>query len=341
MRALLALGVAARTVAAPAARASRSFAPPAACRRTSPASFREPLGFQQTDSGQYFVFDRRAHAVFTIAGDAAKKIVDIGAEPGRVLDPTRLRPRSRPTAASSSPTRRCGGRASRSSPRTAAASAASRCRSARSRACMLDSARPERHRLDPVHRRHASSSTSRRAGGLVSELELYGTPDPHLRRRCAPTGHEADANVHLALNVGPAARRSRPAASTSCSRPASRCSASTTRRGTLLFERHIEGPEVDEYLRTMPTRWPTRRTEDGDVLPLVPPGGPDRRRRPRGTALDRADVAVHLRLRRGRRQDPHGAVQGRRTADAQQPVLHEGRTRPGHAGLLRVPAINP
>jgi len=38
-------------------------------------TFRDPFGFQQTDSGQYFVFDRRAHAVYTIAGDAAKKVV--------------------------------------------------------------------------------------------------------------------------------------------------------------------------------------------------------------------------------------------------------------------------
>ena len=42
-------------------------------------------------------------------------------------------------------------------------------------------------------------------------------------------------------------------------------------KGTLLFERHVEGPEVDDYLRTMPARWPTRRTDDGDVLPVVPP----------------------------------------------------------------------
>src|SRR5829696_10159715 len=50
--------------------------------------FREPVAFQQTDAGQYFIFDRRAHAVYTIAGDAPKKILDIGSEPGRVLDPT-------------------------------------------------------------------------------------------------------------------------------------------------------------------------------------------------------------------------------------------------------------
>jgi hypothetical protein len=40
-------------------------------------------------------------------------------------------------------------------------------------------------------------------------------------------------------------------------------------RGRLLFERHIEGPEVDEYLRTMPTSWPKRKV-DATVLPVVP-----------------------------------------------------------------------
>src|SRR5215470_5944407 len=51
-------------------------------------SFRAPLAYQQTDAGQSFVFDRRAHAVYTIAGDAAKKVIEVGAEAGRVIDPT-------------------------------------------------------------------------------------------------------------------------------------------------------------------------------------------------------------------------------------------------------------
>ena len=41
--------------------------------------------------------------------------------------------------------------------------------------------------------------------------------------------------------------------------------------GKLVFERHIEGVEIDSYLRTMPTTWPTRRTDEGDVLPLIEP----------------------------------------------------------------------
>src|SRR4029079_2822200 len=51
-------------------------------------SFQKPLGFQQSDAGQYFVFDRRAHAVYSVANDAARKLTEVGAEPGRVLDPS-------------------------------------------------------------------------------------------------------------------------------------------------------------------------------------------------------------------------------------------------------------
>ena len=52
--------------------------------------FRDPAGFQRADSGQYFVFDRRAHTVHGIdAGQtSAWDVVHIGSEPGRILDPT-------------------------------------------------------------------------------------------------------------------------------------------------------------------------------------------------------------------------------------------------------------
>jgi hypothetical protein len=52
--------------------------------------FREPFAFQAGPSGQYFVFDRRGHTVFGV--DAARtsswRIVEIGAEPGRIIGPT-------------------------------------------------------------------------------------------------------------------------------------------------------------------------------------------------------------------------------------------------------------
>src|SRR5262249_967931 len=52
--------------------------------------FRDASGFQQSASGQYFVFDRRSHVVFGIDArkESAWEIVHIGAEPGRIVDPT-------------------------------------------------------------------------------------------------------------------------------------------------------------------------------------------------------------------------------------------------------------
>ena len=40
--------------------------------------------------------------------------------------------------------------------------------------------------------------------------------------------------------------------------------------GALVYERHIEGHELDALLDTQPTRWPKRRVEDREV-PFVPP----------------------------------------------------------------------
>jgi hypothetical protein len=40
--------------------------------------------------------------------------------------------------------------------------------------------------------------------------------------------------------------------------------------GALLFERHIEGRELDALLDSQPTRWPRRRVQDR-VVPLVTP----------------------------------------------------------------------
>lgn len=229
--------------------------------------FREPVGFQQTDSGQYFVFDRRAHAVYTIADDAAKKVVDIGAEPGRVIDPTAfdLDPSNGSFVVADAPRRQ---------PRVQVFTADGR----RFSGFTLPEREKPRLTLDTMVLNGIGSIqyTGRsilinqpEAGALVSELEPYGTPIRAFGQLRA-TGHEADQNVHLALNTGlPLAD---PAGGYyfvfSAGIPMFR---KYDAKGTLQFERHVEGPEVDDYLRSMPARWPARRTEDGDVLPMVPP----------------------------------------------------------------------
>src|SRR5687768_9953021 len=59
--------------------------PPEIC-----GQYREPLAFQQSASGVYFIFDRRAHSVHTVdpAGTASRMVVAIGGEQGRLLEPT-------------------------------------------------------------------------------------------------------------------------------------------------------------------------------------------------------------------------------------------------------------
>jgi hypothetical protein len=40
--------------------------------------------------------------------------------------------------------------------------------------------------------------------------------------------------------------------------------------GSLLFERHIEGAELDRYLASLPTHWPRRRVADREVPFVLP-----------------------------------------------------------------------
>jgi hypothetical protein len=230
-------------------------------------AFQQPLGFQQSDAGQYFVFDRRAHAVYTVENDEPKKIVEVGAEPGRIIDPTAfdIDPADGSFVIADAPLRQqriqifthSGGRMG---------------------GFTLPAREVARITLGPMVLNGVGSIqftgetillNQPENGVLVSELSLYGEPRRSFGQLRA-TGQEADQNVHLALNAGlplidptggfyfvfvsgvPIFRK-------------------FDAKGKMLFERHIEGPEIDEYLQSMPSRWPTRRNDDGDVLPLVPP----------------------------------------------------------------------
>jgi hypothetical protein len=229
-------------------------------------SFLRPLGFQQADDGRYFVFDRRAHAVFTVTGDAATKIIEVGAEPGRVLDPTAfdIDPSDGSFVIADAPFGNArvqtftasGGRmggftlAGRQKPRLT-----------------IDT-----FVLNGVGSIQYTGKTilinQPELGSLVTELAFDGTPSRTFGELRA-TGQQ-DPDVHLAFNAG------YPLVDPkggfyfvfSAGIPAFR---KYDAGGRLMFERHIEGPEVDEYLRSMPTTWPRRRTDQGDVLPVVLP----------------------------------------------------------------------
>jgi hypothetical protein len=229
-------------------------------------AFEAPLNFQQTDDGQYFVFDRRAHAVYTIAGDAPKKIIEVGAEAGRILDPTAfdLDPADGTFVIADAPGLQriqtftaSGGRIGgftipgRELPRvTLGTLVLNGIGSLQFTGTSLLLNQPER-------------------GGLVTEMLLNGTPI-RVFGNLRPTGQESDRHVHMALNVGwplidptggyyfvfaagPPLFRKYDA------------------KGQLVLERHIEGPEVDEYLKRFPTTWTRQKLPDGELIPLVPP----------------------------------------------------------------------
>lgn len=230
-------------------------------------AFQQPLGFQQSNAGQYFVFDRRAHAVYTVENDEAKKLIEVGAEPGRIIDPTAfdIDPADGSFVIADAPMRQQriqifthgGGRMG---------------------GFTLPTKEVARITLGTMVLNGVGSIqftgetvllNQPESGVLVSELSLYGEPRRSFGQLRA-TGQEADQNVHLALNSGlplidpaggfyfvfvsgvPMFRK-------------------YDGHGKLVFERHIEGPELDEYLQSMPSRWPSRRNDEGDVLPLVPP----------------------------------------------------------------------
>lgn len=230
-------------------------------------AFMDPVGFQQADNGQYFVFDRRGHSVYTVEGGAAKKIVEVGAEAGRILQPSAfdIDPSDGSFVVADAPMLQervqrfvsSGGRTGgftltgRELPRiTLGTMVLNGIGSLQYTGATLLINQPER-------------------GALVTELDIWGTP---LRTfgQLRATGHESERELHLAFNVGlplvdptggyyfvfqagiPVFRK-------------------YDRNGDLVLERHVEGPELDDTLRTLPTRWPPRRTPEGDVVPLVPP----------------------------------------------------------------------
>jgi hypothetical protein len=213
--------------------------------------FREPINFQQSQDGQYFVFDRRGHSVYRVDPEktAVKKIVQIGQEEGRIIEPTAfdLEQGGQSFAVADAPNQRervqfftsegfrLGGFTlpGRAAPRITIGSLV----------------------LNGV----GSLQFTDRAIGLS------GTPVRTIGALRA-TGQEPDRDVHLALNVGlplahpkggfyfvfqsgvPMFRR-------------------YDARGTLLFERHVEGPELDGVLAAMPTSWPRSRSADDTKRP--------------------------------------------------------------------------
>lgn len=236
--------------------------PPAIC-----GQYREPLAFQQTAAGVFYVFDRRGHSVHSIDPQAqgTRTVATIGGEAGRVIDPTAfgLAPDGTFVVADAPNGRErlqildfAGNWISgftlpgRAEPRVNIGG------------LMLNGVGT----LAFLGNRIALNQPE--AGSLITEYGFAGQP---LRSvgRLRPTGHEDDRQLHLAMNAG-----------IPVPQPDGGyffvflAGAPTFRRydgkGNLTFERVMQGRELDPVLAEMPQSWP-RRTVDGKELPLVVP----------------------------------------------------------------------
>ena len=229
--------------------------------------FEQPAAFQQAANGYYFVFDRRAHAIYRIDpdGQTARKVVDIGQEAGRIIQPSGFDtaedgafvvadiPRGQERIQVFGPASiRTGGffMPGRVMPEVVLGNyEVSGISSMQFDGTSIFISEPER-------------------GSLITEYSTSGVPQRTIGR-LRPTGHEDERDLHLALNAG------LPLADPTggfyyvflTGTPIFR---KYDAKGALVFDRHIEGREIDDVLASQPTKWPTRRIEDRKV-PFVQP----------------------------------------------------------------------
>lgn len=230
-------------------------------------AFHDLSACQQSASGEYFIFDRRAHSVYTYQPKAeqARKLIEIGAEPGRLLDPSAfaLTPDGTFVVAD----------APRNTPRIQIFMPSGSTMSG----FFLQGRSVPRIVLKNLVLSGIGAIQFTGQSILLNQPELgaliveYGTGGHTIRMfgELRRTGHETDASVHLALNSGLVIANPRGGfyfvflAGVPQFRK-------YDGGGKLLFERHIEGPELDELIATLPQKWRRQRIEDGE-LPLILP----------------------------------------------------------------------
>ena len=227
--------------------------------------FRDPIGFKQTASGEYYVFDRRGHTVYAVdaAGATATRLVQIGAEDGRLIEPSAFDVAFNGSfAVADAPNGRervqifdAGG--------------------IRTGGFLLPGRGASRVVLGTLALNGVGTLTFNgklmlmshpETGWLFTEYTLTGVPIRSVGQ-LRKTGHEADRDLHLALNAGI------PVVDPNggfyfvfmAGEPVFR---KYDAKGGLVFERAIQGREVDSVVSATPDRWPGRAAGE---LPLVPP----------------------------------------------------------------------
>ena len=241
-------------------------------------SFQEITACQQSPSGDYFVFDRRAHSVFVVPPDlgAARKLIEIGSEPGRVLAPTSfdmaVEDQTFVVADAPNATPRIQRFVLSGSGLGGFVLPGRAVPTISLRSLVLSG-------IGTLEYTGRSVFVSQPENGAV--VTEYSTAGAALRSFGAlrPTGQEATPEVHAALNTGIVVANPQGGfyfvflAGVPQFRK-------YDADGSLLFERHIEGRELDSFIRALPTTWKRQATSEGEIpfiLPSVYAAGADQK----------------------------------------------------------------
>jgi hypothetical protein len=229
--------------------------------------FREPIGFQQSAFGQFYVFDRRAHTVYGVDEqlESVWQIVTIGAESGKIIDPTAFSVAADGTfAVADAPNNR--ERIQIFSPV-----------GFRIGGFMLPGRALPRVVYDNFvlsgigslqYTGHSVLMSQPETGALVTEYGLDGRTI-RIFGNLRQTGHENDREVHLALNSGVPLIDPR-GGFVFVFQAGEPVFDKFDNNGSLIFERHIQGREIDNFLGNLPTTWPRRKAEGGEQALVQP-----------------------------------------------------------------------
>ncbi len=228
---------------------------------------RDPVGCAKIPDGPYYLFDRRGHSVHTVQGDGSefRTLVEIGGEEGRLLEPSAFDVANDGSfAVADAP----GGRERIQIFGAAGLRTGGFLRPGRAPARVSIGSLVLSGVGSLVYTGRSVILSEPDSGWLLTEYGLLGTPVRSMGA-LRPTGHESDRDVHLALNAALALPE--PGGGFYvvflAGTPAFRKYA---KDGQLLFERVIQGREIDPLVSAQPQRWP-RRTIGDRQLPLVPP----------------------------------------------------------------------
>jgi hypothetical protein len=232
------------------------------------STFEDPIGFAEATTGESIVLDRRAHTVYSVNRQktAARKVIVVGFEEGKVLAPGVLAlSKDDIFAIADAP-----GGLERIQYFSLSGTLLG--------GFHLQTRAAPRLAIGPLILNGVGSMSFTgttfllnrpETGALFSELDNSGAVIRHigtLRR----TGSEHDPDLHIAMNIGlPLADPSGGfyfVFMTGVPR-----FHKYDAKGALVFERHIEGVELDRHVQSLPTTWPRRDGAEGRGLPLMLP----------------------------------------------------------------------